>query len=655
MATYALTVSTNALGLGVINGATVRIEKRRVSIADTYPPVNNLIQVSQATNVNGIATFLLEPDDLTTHHVAKIFDLAGVFIYQKSFTMPPSASNLHDSSISTVIGGSLIQFKENGNDLGTPTTVRNVDIIGTGATATFSGNTVTIEIKGSTGFVAITDITPTNPSDNVGNIKYVPDTDDTLIASCVSSTNNITVQVMAVTAGDVFKPVVDVNGVQATLTRNVGTDVWVGTAAIALVGDTITATHNAGAIDTATVTIEAAPVITSLTFSGAYSQGEGQTEHAASQKLGLNIVTDTPIVAVQVIDDSSTATLAYTESFTATTSKSITVTTANRGNTPTAYPAKVRVQNANGTWSVLTTSSNTIILNNSTPTNTFAKAYPDGQLAIKAGEQATVTPTATNTDTMLWEVIGAELVLVDPANTVGAMRVAYDTGTYNVTTANLRMTATKTSNAKSAVFTTVVYIAEEDAVLSASYPAAKLRSSSAGIAHTVTVVSSQLLLTAPVLACTKGSIGAVAESGLSYSTTITVNDAVVKGTGVLSATVNNLAGKPVSISVATQNYLVAGFTQRTINLPVGAKEVDLGTTVYDTAKVQLSVNGLTGQYNNSLANFIRVSTSLVTEFAVTSPSNTLNATGNLIYLNEGALTSSNTVLGSVQVIVEEIV
>ncbi len=59
MATYALTVSTNALGLGVINGATVRIEKRRIAIADTYPPINNLIQISQATNSSGIATFNL--------------------------------------------------------------------------------------------------------------------------------------------------------------------------------------------------------------------------------------------------------------------------------------------------------------------------------------------------------------------------------------------------------------------------------------------------------------------------------------------------------------------------------------------------------------------------------------------------------------------
>lgn len=161
MATYALTVSTNALGLGVLNGAKVRIEKRRVAIADTYPPINNLIQIAQATNPSGITNFLLEPDDLTTYHVAKIFDLAGVFIYQKYFTMPPSAANLHDASISTVIGGSLIQFKENGNDLGTPITVRNVNIVGSGVDATFAGDTVTIDV------VATADVAPLDENGKV--------------------------------------------------------------------------------------------------------------------------------------------------------------------------------------------------------------------------------------------------------------------------------------------------------------------------------------------------------------------------------------------------------------------------------------------------------------------------------------------------------
>jgi len=152
MTTYELTLSTNDLGLGVLNSARTRIEKRRVSIADTYPPINNLVKIEKPTNNLGIAIFLLEPDDLTTYHVAKIFDSAGIPVYEKSFTMPPSAVNLHDSYISVAIGGSLIQFKENGNNLGAPTTVRNVDIVGSAADATFAGDTVTIDVVGGAPF-----------------------------------------------------------------------------------------------------------------------------------------------------------------------------------------------------------------------------------------------------------------------------------------------------------------------------------------------------------------------------------------------------------------------------------------------------------------------------------------------------------------------
>ena len=131
MATYTLTVSTNALGLGVLNGAKVRIEKRRVAIADTYPPINNLIQIAQATNSSGIATFLLQPDDLTTYHVAKIFDSAGIPVYEKSFTMPPSSLNLHDSSISTdtvtINVTSALALKVNNSAIGAPSGVAPLD------------------------------------------------------------------------------------------------------------------------------------------------------------------------------------------------------------------------------------------------------------------------------------------------------------------------------------------------------------------------------------------------------------------------------------------------------------------------------------------------------------------------------------------------
>lgn len=109
MATYALTVSTNALGLGVISGATVRVEKRRIAIADTYPPINNLIQIAQATNSSGIATFLLQPDDNTVYHEIKIFDLVGILVYSTIFSMPPQAVSLADLPVQDIVSASAAQ------------------------------------------------------------------------------------------------------------------------------------------------------------------------------------------------------------------------------------------------------------------------------------------------------------------------------------------------------------------------------------------------------------------------------------------------------------------------------------------------------------------------------------------------------------------
>lgn len=462
MTTYELTVSTNDLGLGVLNSARTRIEKRRVSIADTYPPINNLVKIEKPTNNLGIAIFLLEPDDLTTYHVAKIFDTAGILIYERFFSMPPSATSLDNTATGVLFGNSNIQFKDEGNNRGTPSSVRNVDFVGAGVEATFEGDTLQVFVQaGSQGFVAITDITPTNPSDNVGS-KIKTD-DNNVLQSCVSSTTAITVSVLAVT-GSTFKPTVDVNGTQAVLTRNAGTDVWIGNAEITLTGAspyTVTATHGQGAVDTATVTIEAAPVINSMTFSSAYPNAiNGQTEHAAGQKLDLTITSPTLFDAVEVI---------YSNGLTATTAIGITeiddtlthtleVTVADQGSygtgAPLILPAKARIRNLNGTWSNVFSSSDfggtngthVLALNNTRPSVTFGSIVypmlvdPIRQLALKVTEEATVNVTYSNADTALWS--STELIVSDPT-VLGNKVVNRNDGVgsvgYNISTDNLQV------------------------------------------------------------------------------------------------------------------------------------------------------------------------------------------------------------------------
>ena len=612
MATYALTVSTNDLGLGVLNSVRTRIEKRRVSIADTYPPINNLVKIEKPTNNLGIAIFLLEPDDLTTYHVAKIFDSAGIPIYERFFSMPPSATSLDNTATGVLFGNSNIQFKDEGNNRGTPSSVRNVDFVGAGVEATFEGDTLQVFVQaGSQGFVAITDITPTSPGDNVGS--KVKTDDNNVLQSCTSSTTAITVSVLAVT-GSTFKPVVDINGTAATLTRNTLTDVWQGTAAITLTGAspyTVTATHSDGATDTATVTIEAAPVISGLEFSGAYSQGVGQTEHAAGQTLDLTITSPTLFDAVEVI---------YTNGLTATTAIAVTeiadtlahtleVTVADQGSygtgAPLILPAKVRIRNLNGTWSNVFSSSDfggtngthILALNNTRPVVTAGViTYPASQFALKGTEQATVAATYTNVDSVLW-TSASQLTVNDPT-VMGNVVVNRLAGGYNIDTTNLTATAQRVANATTSTTNVVVWIADTNPVITKTLPTARLRSGVVAQNHVITLGSDQRLISIAMgagtitgdAAGTFSGSWATANNGLTNTRTLVVADSDPKGTATFTGlSAINLAGKEVTTVTTNLDYVLGGFVTRTVTFPLwdgGAiRIVDIGTDVVDTSKL----------------------------------------------------------------------
>lgn len=119
MATYALTVSTNDLGLGVLSGARVVVERRRTQISDIFSG-QALTKNTSATNTSGIAVMFLSPDDSSVYHELKIFDLAGIPVYSVMFTMPPQAVALTDLPVGDIISESAqqaVQAKEDTEQL----------------------------------------------------------------------------------------------------------------------------------------------------------------------------------------------------------------------------------------------------------------------------------------------------------------------------------------------------------------------------------------------------------------------------------------------------------------------------------------------------------------------------------------------------------
>lgn len=108
MATYTLTVSTSALGLGVISGARVIAARKRTKVTDIFNG-QDLSRNNAATNELGVATMLLEPDDGTVYHEIKIFDLAGILVYSKIIIMPPQSVSITDLPIQDIISSSAAQ------------------------------------------------------------------------------------------------------------------------------------------------------------------------------------------------------------------------------------------------------------------------------------------------------------------------------------------------------------------------------------------------------------------------------------------------------------------------------------------------------------------------------------------------------------------
>jgi len=106
MSLFVLTVSLSALGLPVVADNVVVIAKKRILTSDAFPPIINLYKVKSLTNVSGIVTASLDPDDATVYHEIEIYDILGVKIYSRVFTMPPQAVALTSLPVQDIITAS---------------------------------------------------------------------------------------------------------------------------------------------------------------------------------------------------------------------------------------------------------------------------------------------------------------------------------------------------------------------------------------------------------------------------------------------------------------------------------------------------------------------------------------------------------------------
>lgn len=513
--------------------------------------------------------------------------------------------------------------------------------------------------QGVNGGVFITDIVPVNVGENIGD--KVLDTDGVSLKSCSATAQTVRVKVLALTGNTHFRPGVTVNGVTVSMVARADAPLFDGTVDITLAGPNVIAEHEDGAKWTTTVAQDLPPAVVSAVVNTPYPGT--QTELKLDDTMGIHFVSDVAVVGYEVADFGCFK--AATGTFTAATSGDITgLKAADRGNTAQVMGFQFRVKKANGTFSPWFTSTtagtteltHTLKVNNLRPTVTFgAVTYQAGQTALKGTEVATFVNAASNYDSIAYSSPNGQLTLNDAANVFKTpFVVARLAGTYNITTNNLQITASRSANGSSTTANGVVAIADAAPVITVTTPAARLRSGgNNGTAvqnYTITFTSTQALKEAPSMNAPAGTWqGAWTGNGAKtvWTRQLQVHDNDAKGTFSWNSVIaTSLSNQVVSAIGTGGDYTLGGFVFRTLTVPAYPnRNAAIGTTVASTAKLRCTnlSKGSSGSLNFTY------------QADQTNAADRYTITGNNSWYNcDGANASSNTG-GSMQIELEEVV
>ena len=470
---------------------------------------------------------------------------------------------------------------------------------------------------GGSGWVYIADI------DGQGGApitdKDWQDPAQTILQECTVTSLDITVTVRA------SYPLVVLDGVEYDLTQSGdgghyqdAIDITIS-GAKTLVVTVKDANGIAGASDSTIVNFDAPPSITALSFSGAYPGA--QTELKEDDNFNITLTSDKLFDQVEVID--SEAGKSKVIGVGDTTSTTVAIDIADRGNTAVPRPARVRVRDASsGAWSATRDTNflggtvngvDLVLCNDLRPTVIIgAPTYPGAQLALKGSETATVPVTVSNADTADYDSPNSQLSIVNPNETP-----AFDTiktvqriaGGYNISTNNLRCAANRVANDATTTTQRVVQIADEAAQVSIVLPAARLRSGgNDGTSvqnHIITISSNQPLLSTPSMDEDVGGgtfTGSWAGSGDTYTRTLQVHDDDIKGTyNWQNLLATNLAGVVTTAITSGGSYVLGGFVARNLTFASFATTTLANVEVVDFTK--LTAVNLTGSAGASAVKY----------------------------------------------------
>lgn len=455
---------------------------------------------------------------------------------------------------------------------------------------------------GVNGSAFITDIQPQDSDQSVG--EKVFSSDGQVLDSCSTTTDLVRVSILALPGNTNYKPQLTVNGTVVTgLVSQADAPLFRGTVDVDLQGgDSVVILHEDGASHTTTVNRDLPPVIQSAVFTGGYPNG--QNELKAGDVFDLRVTSDLPVNKIEISNYGALS--SQTFNVTALTEHTITVTIANRGTTTTPYGAKIRVQKPSGAWSEYfltevqgsTDGVDLLYLNNTYPTITIgAISYPLNQTALKDSETATLNNTVTDFDTILYSSPTGELSPNLPSEYQTAKAVSRVSGNYNISTNNIRITATRTANNATSTANAVVKIAHSAPTVSITISGNPSRLRSGGNDGTspqnyiISINSNQQLKSAPTLTAPAGTWQGAGFAGgpTTWTRTLQISDNDPKGSyNFAGLSAINLSGVEQNSINSGQTYTLGGFVSRNIPLEAFQNEAVFNVPVVTYSKVTIS-------------------------------------------------------------------
>lgn len=466
---------------------------------------------------------------------------------------------------------------------------------------------------GGGGWIYVSDLLP-QTTETISD-KVWQDAGNTVLQSATTDQATVKVEVRA------SFPEVDVNGTLGSLTRDVSGGFYSGTVDITLAGagggDTILATvttpdGDAGATDSMVATVDAPPELLTLSFTGGYPGS--QTELKAGDTFQVTGTTDKNADAIEIADfEASDAVqlLAFAEG----TSFTVSMVVGDRGDVAQLQSINVRARASSGAFGSVRNSNvggggvdgtDVINLNNIAPSFVDnGTTFPGGQTAFKATEAGSQDTTVNDFDSVVYsDPTGVDFTIGSPSTYVQNKPITCaNPGTYNDSSTNFRIVATRNANDSSATFNKTIEVADVAPVLTITQPAARLRSGGADgtavQAHVITATSDQNLSVAPDVGV--GVVGGGTFQGGGFvggakvwTRTLNVDDADAKGSGawVLNSGFTNNAGIAGTIAGTQTN---GGFVARTLTFGPFATTTAMNVEVVDFSKLTAGIFTSTNQ------------------------------------------------------------